>query len=71
MRTSLKQFRIGQHLTQNEMAEKIGVSRATYAYVENGKRGGSQTFWRNLKFAFDVPDENMWQLQKLDERGKK
>lgn len=66
MRTKLKQFRVGQHLKQSEMAEKIGVSRATYAFVENGKRDGSNKFWSNFKFAFDVPDSDMWQYQELD-----
>lgn len=70
MRTALKQFRVGKHLTQAEMAEKIGVSVRTYGYIENGKRGGNQKFWRNLKFAFNVPDSDMWQLQKLDERAE-
>lgn len=67
MRTALKQFRVGVHLTQEEMAEKIGVSRATYSFVEKGKRSGNAEFWNNLQKAFDVPDSDMWQLQKLDE----
>ena len=52
------------------MAEKIGVSRATYAFVENGKRSGNADFWNNLQKAFDVPDSDMWQLQKLDEERR-
>lgn len=69
MRTALKQFRIGQHLKQAEMAEKIGVSRAAYGYVENGKRGGNFEFWDNLQKAFNVADEDMYKLMKLDERA--
>lgn len=68
MRTELKKFRVGLHLTQTEMAKATNVSRVTYALVENGKRGGSQDFWNNLQKAFDVPDEMMWMLQKMEER---
>ena len=70
IRTALKQFRVGEHLTQAQMANKIGVSIRTYGYIENGKRGGNQKFWRNLQNAFDVPDNDMWKLQKLDERAE-
>lgn len=66
MRTELKKFRVGEHLTQSEMAEKIGVSRVTYQLVENGKRSGNHTFWKNLKFVFEVPDEEMWKLQEVE-----
>ncbi len=69
-RTALKQFRIGVHLKQSEMGEKCGVSRGTYAYIENGKRSGSAKFWSNLQSAFNVPDEKMYQLMKLDEKEK-
>ena len=66
MRTALKQFRIGQHLNQAEMAEKLGVCRATYSFVEQGKRFGSAEFWNKLQDTFYIPDEHMWKLQKLD-----
>ena len=71
MRTELKKFRVGQHLNQADMAKKIGVSRVTYAFVENGKRSGNADFWGTLQKVFNVPDEEMWQLQKLDEREEK
>ena len=65
MRTSLKQFRIGVHLTQSEFAETTGVSRATYSYIERGIRSGTAEFWSNLQKVFNVPDEQMWKLQKM------
>ena len=67
MRTALKQFRIGLHLTQAEFAKKTGVSRAMYSYIERGKRQGKPEFWLNLQNVFNVPDEEMWKLQKIDE----
>lgn len=66
MRTALKQFRIGLHLKQSEMAKKMGVGRTVYGYVERGKRSGTLEFWNALQKAFDVPDSEMWKLQKLD-----
>ena len=68
MRTALKQFRIGVHLKQSEMGEKCGVSRATYAFIENGKRSGSAEFWANFQKAFNVTDEEMYPIMKLDEK---
>ena len=70
MRTELKKFRIGLHLTQSEMAERIGVSRTTYGFVERGERGGTAEFWEKLQKEFDVPDEKMYQLMKRDEKEK-
>ncbi len=71
MRTALKQFRIGLHLKQSEIAKILGVCRTTYGFVELGKRSGTAEFWGNLQKAFNVPDEQMWLLQKLDESEDK
>lgn len=66
-RTNLKVFRIKQHLTQTEMAERIGkYSRQAYAAIENGKRCGRKTFWKDLQKAFNIPDSEMWELQQND-----
>ncbi len=67
MRTRLKQFRVGLHLTQAEFAAKIGVCRATYSFIERGIRSGTNEFWANIQRVFDVPDEEMYVLMKLDE----
>ena len=65
-RTNLKVFRVSRKLTQAEMAEKIGCTRATYSYVEKGKRYGRETFWNDLQAAFNIPDCDMWALKKID-----
>lgn len=67
MRTRLKQFRVGTHMTQDEFAKRLGVSRSTYAFIECGKRSGKQSFWNSLCFEFRIPDEDMFKLMKLDE----
>ena len=63
MRTNLKIFRVRRHLTQAEIAERIGCSRGTYTAIENGFRHGRKTFWRDLQKAFNIPDAEMWALQ--------
>lgn len=55
-------------MKQAEIAEMCGVSRNTYRYIEQGKRDGSQAFWRKLQREFNVPDSEMYLLMKLDER---
>lgn len=66
MRTNLKIFRIRQHLTQEQMSNKIGCIRATYSAIECGKRDGRQAFWKDLQSAFHIPDEELWTLMKND-----
>ena len=67
MRTNLKVFRVAHKLTQAEMAERLGVSRATYVYIERGARSGTIDVWSTLQRVFNVPDAEMFSLQKLDE----
>lgn len=66
LRTALKQFRVGLHLKQSEMAQQMGVGRTVYGYVERGVRDGTLDFWNRLQRTYNVPDEEMWKLQKLD-----
>lgn len=71
MRTQLKLFRVSQHLTQGEMAEKCGTSRNNYNFIEQGKRDGSADFWFNLQKEFNVPIEKLHELRTVEERGQK
>lgn len=61
-RIALKQFRIGLRLTQQDMADKLGISRVKYIAIENGQRYGTVEFWRTFQKAFAVADEQMWKL---------
>ena len=47
-----------------EMAKKIGCTRATYSAIEAGNRDGRRTFWKDLQRAFNISDEDMWALMK-------
>ena len=66
-RTNLKIFRIRHNLTQSDMAARVNYDRAAYGAIESGARNPSIEFFMNLQAAFDVPNEQMWELTLLDE----
>ena len=66
IRTNLKIFRVKQHLTTEEMANRICCIRPTYSAIENGKREGRKTFWRDLQIAFGLTDDEIVELMKID-----
>lgn len=70
MRTNLKVFRTARKLRQTDIAYELGVSRATYSFIERGVRSGSAEFWQKLQREYNVPDEQMYSLMKLDEERK-
>jgi putative transcriptional regulator len=39
MTTSLKKIREFQGLTQQQVAERVGITKGYYSLIENGKRG--------------------------------
>lgn len=71
MRNGLYMFRHGLRLSQQEMADKIGCSRATYSSIESGSRNGTMTFWGKLQKAFDVPDTEIGGLMRIETAKQK
>ena len=67
---SLKILRVRYDLTQEAMAQKLGMSRQAYAKIENGQAAGSISFWLKVQFAFNITSEEMWYLIN-DEEGAK
>ena len=67
MRTNLKVFRTDRKLRQTDIAYDLGVSRMTYSFIERGIRSGSAEFWQRLQRVYNVPNEEMYSLMKLDE----
>lgn len=67
MRTRLKLFRVKHKLTQEQIAEKIGYGRMTYANVENGKRNPSKNFCVELGKAFGLSLSKVSELMVIDE----
>lgn len=66
MRTNLHVFRIKRHMTQEQISQKIGCTRATYSSIESGKRNGRQDFWKSLQSAFEISDGDMWLLMQKE-----
>ncbi len=48
MKTRIKEYRAKYNLTQEELAEKVGVRRETIVFLEKGKYNPS------LKLAYDI-----------------
>lgn len=67
-RNGLYMFRHSKKLSQSEIAEKIGCSRATYSSIECGTRNGTMTFWGKLQTAFDIPDAEIGGLMKNEKQ---
>lgn len=62
-RIELKKLRIERNLTQQEVAERLGVSIGTYSFIESGVKRGSEKVWLKIQKEFDIPDEKMWLIQ--------
>jgi putative transcriptional regulator len=48
MKTRIKEFRARHHLTQEDLAQKVGVRRETIVFLEKG------TYNPSLRLAYDV-----------------
>ena len=66
MRNELYLFRHRMRYSQQNMANAIGCSRATYSAIENGDRAGSGAFWTKLQKAFEIPDAELGGLMKVE-----
>ena len=65
MRLNLKVLRVTHNLTQQQLANKLGVSVSTYNLIETGKRRGSQEFWEKLQKEFKLEDGDVWKTQRI------
>lgn len=65
MRTEkMKILRINNHMTQSDVAEKIGISLSLYNLIENGKRVGTLQTWEKIQKLFSLNDKEMLSLMK-------
>lgn len=55
-RTKLKQRRKDKGLTQGEVAENVGICRAYYSNIENGKKRCSVDTWIRIAKCLGIPD---------------
>ena len=59
MKTRIKEFRARHDLTQEDLAQKVGVRRETIVFLEKGKYNPS------LKLAYDVAKALETTIEKL------
>ena len=52
------------------MAKKLGMSRQSYAKIENGMADGNIQFWAKVQRAFKISSEEMWHLINDEEPAK-
>ena len=64
----LASFRLQHGLTQEQMAQKVGLTRANYSMIECGARHGSFEFWKRLQDAFNISDSDMWGLMNEEQQ---
>lgn len=62
-RTTLKVLRAKRDWSQKDVAEKIGITPASYSLIENGKRLGSNRTWEKIKAIYHLKDHEMWEIQ--------
>ena len=58
----LKIVRVTFGLTQEQMAERLDMSRQAYAKIENGQAQGNIKFWAKVQKEFNISSEEMWGL---------
>lgn len=68
MKNKLKVYRAMQDLTQEALAEKLGVTRQTIVSIENGKYDPSIGLAFKIARLFDVKIEDVFLLE--EEPGK-
>lgn len=66
---ALKRFRLSQRLTQQEMADLIGVRRVKYTKIELGYQPPSVDFIRDFKKAFSFLTAEQIQQFFLDQNS--
>lgn len=54
MRLNLKKARLKASLTQEQMAETLGISLRHYKYIESGKVVGNVTLWDAMEDLFEI-----------------
>ena len=60
--TNLREMRESFGLTQQEAAERIGVSKQCWSRIETGARKGSLKTWMAIRLAFRVPRRELLPL---------
>jgi transcriptional regulator with XRE-family HTH domain len=72
MRVKLRSVRERQFVTQEELAQRTGMSRATISRIEGGQQRPRISTVRKLAAALGVPPETLidWDAEEFADAGK-
>ena len=59
---NLKVFRAAHDLSQQEMADKLGIARSTYSMVERGERQAGMKIWNRFMEKFGLTPDEIYEL---------
>lgn len=63
MRENLKRARQEKHLTQQQAADKLGISLVYYQKIEQGSRTGDFAIWDELEDLMGVHQRKLREMQ--------
>lgn len=63
MRENLKNARKAANMTQQQVADKIGISLVYYQKIEQGSRTGDFEIWDSLEDLFNVHQRKLREIE--------
>lgn len=66
-KTNIKKYRRQVDMTQEELAKRVGVTRETISYLENGKYNPSLRLAYQVAALFNVGIEEMFEFDELED----
>ena len=60
MKNNIKKYRLKINLTQDQLAQKVGVRRETIVFLEQGKYNPSLNLAHNIAKIFDVTIDKLF-----------
>jgi transcriptional regulator with XRE-family HTH domain len=66
IKTKLRETRLNKGLSQEALADLIGMTQSNYSRRENGRKGISQAEWGKIAKALDVNKETIYEAYRLN-----
>jgi putative transcriptional regulator len=63
MKTRIKQLRVGKALTQQQLADLVGVRRETIVFMERGRYVPSLKLAHDVARVFELPIEDVFSFE--------
>ena len=63
MKTRIKQLRVGKALTQQQLADLVGVRRETIVFLERGRYVPSLKLAHDVARVFELPIEDVFSFE--------